>query len=118
MLCYVSLQLVGPPATADVTTHVSPLKTVSLVSITQSAYLVAQLFRLEEEQARHEIRGDYDPRLLALTIASLAGFPFLLLPLVGEHLGLQLDDDLPDRLIAHNQKFLSHALRARSEESR
>ena len=73
---------------------------------------------LEEEQARHGIRGDYDPRMLALTIGSLAGFPFLMLPIVGDHIGLQLDDDFPDRLIAHNQKILTHALRARPEEER
>jgi TetR/AcrR family transcriptional regulator len=71
---------------------------------------------IEEEQERHEIRSDYDPRMLAMTIASLTGFPFLMLPLVGDRLGLELDDEFPDRLIAHNQKLLSNALRAHTEE--
>lgn len=73
---------------------------------------------LEEEQANHVIREEFDPKMLAMTIASLAGFPFLMLPLVGEHIGLQLDDDFPDRLIKHNQKFLAYALRAQTEDER
>ena len=73
---------------------------------------------IEQEQARHEIRSDYDPRMLAMTIASLTGFPFLMLPLVGDQLGLELNDEFPARLIAHNQKLLSYALRAHSEEER
>ena len=73
---------------------------------------------LEEEQTNHVIRADFDPRMVAMTIASLTGFPFLMLPVVGEHLGLQLDDDFPDRLIEHNQKILAFALRAQSEDER
>jgi hypothetical protein len=73
---------------------------------------------LAEEQARHEIRDDLDPRMLAITIASLASFPFLVLPLIGDHIGVAFDDDFPDRLIEHNQKFLAHALRARTENDR
>lgn len=73
---------------------------------------------IEEEQARYEIRSDFDPRMLAMTIAGMTGFPFLMLPLVGDHLGLQLDDDFPDRLIAHNQKILTYALRAQTEDER
>jgi len=73
---------------------------------------------LEEEQAGHLISDEFDPRMLAMTIASLAGFPFLLLPIVGPHIGLQLDDDFPDRLIEHNQKILAYALRARTEDER
>ncbi len=73
---------------------------------------------LAEEQARHGIRDDLDPRMLAVTIASLASFPFLMLPMIGDHIGVAFDDDFPDRLIEHNQKFLTQALRARTEEER
>jgi TetR/AcrR family transcriptional regulator len=73
---------------------------------------------LEEEQANHAISEEFDPRMLAMTIASLTGFPFLMLPIVGDHIGLQLDDDFPDRLIKHNQKFLAFALRAQTEDER
>lgn len=72
--------------------------------------------RLEESQEAGAIAGDYDARMLAMTIASLAGFPFLILPLVGPHLGLELDGDFPERLIEHNQKLLASALRAPSEK--
>jgi len=71
---------------------------------------------LIEEQTRHGLSTDYDPRMLALTIGSLCGFPFLMLPIVGQHLGLSLDDDFPTRLIEHNQKLLTNALRAHTED--
>ncbi len=73
--------------------------------------------RLEEEQATGSISAEYDPRLLAMSIGTLSGFPLFVLPVIGPHLGLQIDDDLPDRLIEHNQKLLAHALRARTEEA-
>ncbi len=73
---------------------------------------------LEEEQAKHEIREEFDPRMLAMTIMSLTAFPFLMLPIVGDQIGLQLDSAFPDRLIEHNQKFLALALRARTEDER
>ena len=71
--------------------------------------------RLEAAQAEGTISDQYDARMLAMTISSLSGFPFLVLPIVGPHLGIDLDDGFPDRLIKHNQKLLSTALRAHSE---
>ncbi len=70
---------------------------------------------LEEEQRSQGIRSDFDPRMLAMTIASLAGFPFLMLPIVGQEIGLSLDEDFPERLIAHNRKLLGYALRETPE---
>ena len=77
-----------------------------------------QLRQAKEWARADEIRDDLDPRMLAITIASLASFPFLVLPLIGDHIGVAFDDDFPDRLIEHNQKFLAHALRARTENDR
>ena len=71
--------------------------------------------RLEAAQAEGTISDQYDARMLAMTISSLSGFPFLVLPIVGPHLGIDLDDGFPDRLIEHNQTLLSKALRAHSE---
>ena len=71
--------------------------------------------RLEAAQADGRISDQYDARMLAMTISSLSGFPFLVLPIVGPHLGIDLNDDFPDRLIEHNQTLLSKALRAHSE---
>jgi len=73
---------------------------------------------LEEEQARGTLRSGFDPRMLAMTIASISAFPFLMLPIVGAEIGLEIDDDFPDRLIEHNQRFLALGLRAHSEEER
>lgn len=73
--------------------------------------------RIEEAQRDGVISGDYDPRMLAMSIGSLSGFPFLMLPIVGPHLGLELDGGFPERLIEHNQKLLSEALRARTEKA-
>jgi AcrR family transcriptional regulator len=71
---------------------------------------------LEREQARGVLRADLDPRLTAITIASLSVFPFLVLPILGGHLGIALDDALAARLIEHNQRILSDGVRVRSGE--
>ena len=73
--------------------------------------------RVEQAQRDGAISDEYDPRLLAMSISSLSGFPFLMLPILGPHLGFELDGDLPERLIEHNQKLLSAALRARTENA-
>ena len=73
---------------------------------------------IEEEQAAGVVRADFDARMIAMTITSLSAFPFLMLPVVGAEIGLEIDDDFPNRLIEHNQRFLALGLRARSEEER
>jgi len=73
---------------------------------------------LEEEQERGVLRSDFDPRMMALTIASLSVFPFLMVPIVGAEIGLELDADFSSRLIEHNQRFLALGLRAHSEDER
>jgi AcrR family transcriptional regulator len=71
---------------------------------------------LEEEQERGVLRADLDPKLMAITLASLSAFPFLFLPILGERIGVKLDADFPARLIEHNQKLLGNGMRARSEQ--
>lgn len=73
---------------------------------------------LAEEQTRGVLRSDLDPRMLAMSLASLSAFPFLMLPVVGDEIGLELDATFPDRLIEHNQKLIAHGLRARPENDR
>ncbi len=73
---------------------------------------------LEEEQERGAMCGDIDPRMMAMTIISLSAFPFLMLPVMGDEIGIELDEGFPDRLIRHNQQIIARALRARTEEDR
>ncbi|HIG72586.1 MAG TPA: TetR/AcrR family transcriptional regulator [Myxococcales bacterium] len=73
---------------------------------------------LEEEQERQVLRSDFDPRMMAMTIISLSAFPYLMLPIVGAEIDLEIDADFPNRLIRHNQKLLSLGLRTGSEEER
>lgn len=71
---------------------------------------------IEEEQSQGVVREDLDPRLLAISIASLSAFPYLMLPVLGERLGIELDEAFAARLIDHNQKILTDGIRARSED--
>lgn len=73
---------------------------------------------IEEEQAQGILRKDLDPGLMAMTLASLAAFPFVMLPIIGEEIGVTLDDEFPARLIEHNQRLLARGIRASEKESR
>jgi len=67
---------------------------------------------IEEEQASGRLRSDLDARWLAISIASLTVFPFLALPIVGDGLGIELDDEGLLRLIEHNRQLLDRGVRA------
>ena len=73
--------------------------------------------RIEEEQARGILRADLDPAMMAMTLAGISAFPFLLLPIFGEEIGLTIDASYPERLIEHNQRLLSGGLRAPEKRS-
>jgi len=70
---------------------------------------------IEEEQSRGVLRADLDPKMLAMTLVSVSAFPFMLLPIIDDEIGLSLDDEFPDRLIEHNQRLLARGIRALSE---
>jgi len=61
---------------------------------------------------RGELRSDIDPVMCVLTIASTGAFPYLVAPMLVQHLGIELDDDFRDRLIAHNVDLITNGLRA------
>lgn len=67
---------------------------------------------IEEEQASGRLRSDLDARWLAISIASLTVFPFLALPIVGDGLGIELDEAGLLRLIEHNRQLLDRGVRA------
>jgi hypothetical protein len=54
--------------------------------------------------------------MMAISIVSLSVFPFLMLPVVADELGLEIDQAFTNRLIEHNQRLLAQGLRARTEE--
>jgi AcrR family transcriptional regulator len=71
---------------------------------------------IEAQKERGYLAGDVDPELTAMSIAALAVFPYLLVPIVGSHIGVELNDEFRDRLVAHNQRLVSHGIRPRSGE--
>jgi TetR/AcrR family transcriptional regulator len=78
--------------------------------------LMAMIRWLEEEQRQGRLRSEVDARWMAISIASLCAFPFMILPIVGRELGLSLDAGFAERLVTHTQQFLAHGFRARPED--
>ena len=76
---------------------------------------------LRAEMARGTIRSDLDPRLLVLSVVSLAIFPFLAFPLTSRVFGVRNDEGFVTRFLRHTQALLPprlRALRARRRVSR
>jgi AcrR family transcriptional regulator len=71
---------------------------------------------LEKEQVRGVLQAGFDPRMMAISIVSLSVFPFLMLPIVADEIGIEFDPAFPNRLIEHNQRILAQGLRARTED--
>lgn len=71
---------------------------------------------IESQQAAGLLRKDLDARLLTVSLTSLTVFPFLMLPIVGENLGIAVDDSFPALLIEHNQRLLGRGLGCRAED--
>ncbi|MFO0688279.1 MAG: TetR family transcriptional regulator [Myxococcota bacterium] len=95
----------------------SPLRSRLFRDLTRGP-LMAMIRWLEDEQANGRLRRDVDARWMAISIASLCTFPFLILPIVGEEIGLATGPGFAEKLVAHIQDFLAAGLRARTEVSR
>jgi AcrR family transcriptional regulator len=78
--------------------------------------MMAMIRWLEEEQRQGRLRREVDVRWMAITISSLCVFPFMVLPIVGDELGLSLGPDFTEDLVTHVQDFLAHGFSARSED--
>jgi len=59
---------------------------------------------IEREQAAGRIRADADPSFTALSMVSLAVFPFVAMPVTREVFGMRVKTDYLDRLITHTQR--------------
>jgi AcrR family transcriptional regulator len=73
---------------------------------------------LAEEQARGVLQEDLDPTMVAISIVSVCAHPYMMIPIIGAHIGIEIDDTFAERLLEHNQKILAHGIRAPSDESR
>jgi len=73
--------------------------------------LAPQVERAVKEQMRRgTLRGDLDPKLLVLSVVSLAIFPFLSFALTNRVFGVRHDEEFVLRFIAHTQELLAHGV--------
>jgi AcrR family transcriptional regulator len=67
---------------------------------------------VKEQIRRGSLRDDLDPKLLVLSIVSLAVFPFLSFALTHRVFGVQHDEQFVSRFIAHTQSLLARGVSA------
>jgi TetR/AcrR family transcriptional regulator len=72
---------------------------------------------LERGRRGGRFRADLDPRLAALSLVSLCMFPFLSRAVSGPVLGLKLEGEELDRLIAHTAQLFTAGIRNPERES-
>ena len=65
---------------------------------------------VQGEIAAGKLRPDLDPRLLVLSIASLAIFPFLTLPLTTPVFGVRNDENFVERFLHHTAELLARGV--------
>jgi AcrR family transcriptional regulator len=71
---------------------------------------------IEDAIERGLLRKDLDPALCVMTLGSLTAFPYLMAPVLGDRLGIELDDAFLKRLVEHNLALIARGLRAREED--
>ncbi|HWP94167.1 MAG TPA: TetR family transcriptional regulator [Gammaproteobacteria bacterium] len=60
---------------------------------------------IEREQQAGRLRRDLDPTLAALSLVSLAVFPFLALPVTSRVFGMAVNEVFIERLVAHTERL-------------
>jgi len=65
---------------------------------------------VEGEMAAGKVRSDLDPRMLVLSIVSLAVFPFLTLPLTTRVFGVRNDEEFVGRFLRHTAELLARGV--------
>jgi AcrR family transcriptional regulator len=71
---------------------------------------------VEEAIETGALRSDLDPALCVLTLGSLSAFPFLIAPVLGDRLGISLDEASRERLLEHHLALIERGMRAPEEE--
>jgi TetR/AcrR family transcriptional regulator len=72
--------------------------------------LLTQLLKREQEAGR--LRADLDPTLAALSLVSLAVFPFVAMPVASEVFGMRVREDYLERLITHSERLYMRGVSA------
>jgi TetR/AcrR family transcriptional regulator len=67
---------------------------------------------IQREQSAGRLRADADPTLTALSLVSLAVFPFVALPAGGDASGMRVRADYLERLIAHTEEMFRRGVAA------
>jgi AcrR family transcriptional regulator len=70
--------------------------------------IVERLVQAQIERGR--VRADLDPRLLVLSMISLAIFPFLMYPVTSRVFGVRNDEEFLQRFLRHTRELLTHGL--------
>src|SRR5215472_16786670 len=65
---------------------------------------------VQAQMRRGTLRADLDPKLLVLSIVSLAIFPFLAFALTGRVFNVRHDEEFVTRFLAHTQALLAHGM--------
>ena len=79
--------------------------------------LAPQVERAVQEQMRRgALRADLDPKLMVLSMVSLAIFPFLSFALSSRVFGVRHDEEFVARFLAHTQALLAHGSAASGSE--
>jgi AcrR family transcriptional regulator len=65
---------------------------------------------VEGEIAAGKLRADIDPRMLVLSMVSLAIFPFLTLPLTTRVFGVRNDEEFVGRFLRHTSELLARGV--------
>jgi len=63
---------------------------------------------VQAQMRRGTLRADLDPKLLVLSIVSLAVFPFLSFALTSRVFGVRHDEEFVARFLAHTEALLAH----------
>lgn len=69
---------------------------------------------IQHEQKAGHMRANLDPTLTALSLVSLAVFPFVAMPVASRVFGMRVKDDYLDRLIAHTERIFMEGTRQES----
>ena len=72
--------------------------------------LLTQLIKREQEAGR--LRADLDPTMAALSLVSMAVFPFVAMPVASEVFGMRVREDYLDRLITHTERVFLQGVSA------